>query len=150
MLLCPASVLTLATMCRATAGPSKKKVRWSDEQEEQQKQDGTMKAAGSSTEGSSTRRGRKAAAPAGKGTQGGGKAKAAPAASLSKENVVLPFKAPGALPAGQMAAATKKQGTPGSGAASAAASKPGGQGKAGKGRVKTPLRRMQKSLSKTG
>lgn len=130
----------------ALAGPAKKKVRWSDEQEEQQKQDGTMKVAGGSMEGSSTRRSRKAP-PAGKVATGGGKASAAPAPSPSKENVVLPDQGPVALPAGKMAAASKKQGKPRSGAAGGAARKTGGQDK---GRAKTLLRRMQKSLSKTG
>ncbi|PRW45054.1 IQ and ubiquitin-like domain-containing isoform A [Chlorella sorokiniana] len=123
-------------------GPAKKKVRWSDEQEDQQEWIGAKPAAGNSKESRSTRRTSKAAGD-------GGKVKAA-VAGPSKENAAQPALGVVAQPTGKQGTAGNKQGGPSGAAGGTAASKSGGKGKAGKGRAKALLRRMQKSLSTAG
>lgn len=142
-----ASALNLEAAHRAAAGPAKKRVRWSDEQDAQQEPGGSKDAGGSGKEGRSIRRRRKAE-PTGKAAGAVGMAQAAAAAGPSKENVALPAQPPDAQPAGKKAPASKMRGGPGSGSTGAAGSRGGDHGKlkAGKGRAKALLRRMRKSL----
>lgn len=160
------SSLTSLLVSHKPAGPAKKKVRWSDEQQEQQEPHGAKEAPLSSKRGRTARGDRKTSG--GKAAGEGGNLSATAAIGATKENVALPAKAPAASIAGKgasasrKAAAGKKQSMPGSGGSGAAPSKTGGasaaaskssgssKAKAGKGRAKALLQRMQKSRNTSG